>query len=77
MKKQVKVDKTKTKDAPSKKPKEVLDNLDGITEVIIVDDPVYDLFDIAYDEAVLEEAAILAALDDEGYYDVVLTDCGC
>lgn len=59
-----------TKQKPAK---DVLDNVTGIVEVVIVDD---DIFDILYDEALLEEAALLAALEDEGY-DVELTECGC
>lgn len=55
---------------PKKKAEDVLNDLDGVIEVVVVDD---DLFDIAYDEALLEEAAILAALDDEDY-DVILID---
>lgn len=77
MKKQVKVNKPKVSGdkAPAKKKsaKKVLDDFDGITEVIVVDDGI---FDIVYDEALLEEAAVIAALEELGY-DVVLTDCNC
>lgn len=60
-------------DKQNKSAEDVLNGLDGITEVIVVD---ADLYDIIYDEALLEEAAILAALEAEDY-EVVFTDCGC
>lgn len=75
--------KTKTKarvKAKSKAPvtkqkpaKEVLDNATGIVEVVVLDD---DIFDILYDDALLEDAAIIAMLEDEGY-DADLMECGC
>lgn len=78
MKKKVKANKPKESNNQCKSAEDVLNNIDGITEIIVVDDDAFDLaYDIAYDEALLEEAAILSALEDEGYYDVVLTDCGC
>ncbi|MDL2318735.1 hypothetical protein LJC74_06645 [Eubacteriales bacterium OttesenSCG-928-A19] len=65
--------KPKTTASRKKPAKEVLDNVGGIVDIVILDD---DIFDILYDEALLEEAAILAALEDEGY-DVELIECGC
>lgn len=53
--------------------KDVLNNIDGIVEVVILDN---DLFNVLYDEALLEDAAIIAALEDEGY-DAELMVCGC
>lgn len=52
---------------------DVLENVNGIVDVVILND---DIYDILYDEALLEEAAIIAALEDEGY-DVELMECGC
>lgn len=71
--------KTKVKAKPrasakkNKPVKDVLNDVDGIVDIVIVDD---DLYDIWYDEALLEEAAILAALDD-AYYDAELIECDC
>lgn len=65
--------KPKTTASKQKPAKDVLDNVNGIVDIVILDD---DIFDILYDEALLEEAAILAALEDEGF-DVELIDCGC
>lgn len=65
--------KPKTTAKKPKPAKDVLNNVSGIVEVVILDD---DFFDILYDEALLEEAAILTALEDEGY-DVELMECGC
>lgn len=64
--------KPKTCAKKQKLAKDVLDKINGIVDVVILDD---DIFDILYDEALLEEA-IIAALEDEGY-DVELMECGC
>ena len=64
--------KPKTCVKKQKPAKDVLDKINGIVDVVILDD---DIFDILYDEALLEEA-IIAALEDEGY-DVELMKCGC
>lgn len=74
VKKKVKV-KGASDEQDKKKVEKKVNDLDGVIEVVYIDD---DIFDIMYDEAILEEAALLAAIEDLGYDEVIVTDaCGC
>ena len=59
-------------DSQSKaKVQDKVNSLDGVDEVIFIDE---DVLEILYDEALLEEALLLAAIEELGYDTIVIAE---